>query len=157
LGPTGEVGCSCPSDVRHPCESHWIFLSVQVYECVLVTPGCLYSVSVCVSRCLFMCFCQFCFPVLTSDFLWCENFLLSYVPSVWRPKSFWLCQATQRREKQASKQTNTQIPFACSTRKAGLLAPFVAWLLCGGGEELGLSSRIFKWNVHMGGGNNSLR
>lgn len=39
---------------RRPC-------SVQVYECMLSTTGCLYSVSLCLtlSPCVFLCFCQF--------------------------------------------------------------------------------------------------
>lgn len=63
---------------------HWIPLSVQMYEYVIATllifTLCL-SLCTCVYMCFSMCIYQFCFPVLTSGFLWCEN----PSPPGWRP------------------------------------------------------------------------
>lgn len=50
-----------------------LLFSVQVYESVVVSFPCLYCVPLCVS--LSLCFYQFCFPVLTNGFLWCETHL----------------------------------------------------------------------------------
>lgn len=59
--------------VRDITGSFYLFRHLTVWWSSPVAFTVCFCVYVCVSVCLSMYFCQFCFPVLTSGFLWCET------------------------------------------------------------------------------------
>lgn len=97
---------------------------------MVATPGCLHCVHVCLCVFLPMCFCQFCFPIVTSGFLWFKNPLdLGLCPIPLGPGILLALPGCPKKPAPLPPQLHLHSPqtlFTCPIVGAGVLACFDA-------------------------------